>query len=109
MAFSGSVRLTGDSMLRIDLVGEIRDDECIQLQRMILRAIIDGEPDELLVDLERVTALSFTALFALVRGYVVAVEWAPGIGSSMRRGQVDRKLRATSTLDVLADSDDPER
>lgn len=106
MTFTGTVQPCDSSAIRLELVGELGDGTAVALQRMILDAIVDCLPDELLLDLDGVTVLGRTAVIALVSGYVAAIERGVVYRVVNAHRQALATMQATGTLDVLANSED---
>jgi len=106
LTFSGSARFLRDNVISVDLSGELRGLAVVKLQTMIFESIVAGLPDELVVDLEEVSFLGCDGHWALVSGYVVAVEYGTSYRVVNARGQVRSTLQANQTLDMLADSRD---
>ncbi|GAA4475606.1 STAS domain-containing protein [Phytohabitans houttuyneae] len=106
MAFTGITRRAGDAVIGVDLAGELSGPDVVTLQTMIFEAIIEGSPDELIVDLGGVVFLGADGHRALVSGYVVAVEYGTTYRVVSARDQVLGTLRANQTSEMLADSRD---
>jgi len=106
MTLTGTTRWTSATIICLDLVGELSVPGAATIQTMICQALVDGLPDELIVDLDQVTFLDGDGHQALVAGYVLAGEYGTRYRVVNAYGQVRARMRATETFEVLADSRD---
>jgi anti-anti-sigma regulatory factor len=106
LAFLGITRTTGDTTTRLDLAGELHGPDTVTLQATIFEVIIEGSPDELTIDLDRVALLGADGHRALVPGYIVAVEFGTAYHVVNAHAPVLDTLQSQHTYDMLTDSRD---
>lgn len=93
-------------VIRLHAVGRLQGVAARQFRLWIIEVIVVQWPDELVVDLDAVVCLSNAGVDALVSGYLTAIEHGTFYRVVNAHHQVRRVLRATGTLDLLADSED---
>lgn len=93
-------------VIRLDVAGALHGAAAERLTLMIVEVLVVHRPDELLVNLDAVDCVSLTGVRALLCGYVTAIDCGTSYRILNAQDQVCHLLRATGTLDVLADSDD---
>jgi anti-anti-sigma factor len=106
LTFSATTDRSNSLSVRLDLAGELHGPAVVQLRLMLLEALVEGSPDELIIDLDAVVCLSTGGLAALIDGYIDAVEYGTSYRVLNAHGKVHEAMRTTGTLDMLADSDD---
>lgn len=106
MAWSATQHRDGVRIIRLDLSGDLSGVAVEPLRLLVVHTISDDQPDELLINLDAVTALDAAGVEALISGYVTAIEHGSSYRVVNAHGAVRRVLNVTGTLDVLADSDD---
>jgi anti-anti-sigma factor len=94
------------SGIRLAIVGAVHGVAAGRVRSVLAHLITVTRPDLLRVDLAGVSWLDEAGLTALVWGYAAAIDYGSTFRVINSQGRVRRVLRATGTLDVLADSDD---
>jgi len=106
MTFSATIQPSGTADLRLDVRGQVLGAAATALEVLIIEAIVVRLPDTFLISLRHATALSIPGVRALLTGYITAVDYGTFYRVLHARGSVHHVLRATGTLEVLADSED---
>ncbi|WP_329064306.1 STAS domain-containing protein [Amycolatopsis sp. NBC_01480] len=106
MTFSVAIHHDSDTDMRVDVAGCVLGAAAIDLQLLITEVILLERPDTLVINLHDVTALSIAGMHALLTGYATAIDYGTSYRVLHASGQARYVLRATGTLDMLADSDD---
>lgn len=93
-------------LVRLDVAGEVRDADVVQLGGMILEAIVRERADEVVVNLAAVSFLDSLGVWALVRCYGEAIAYGSRYRVINARDQVRRLLSDDGVLEALADNED---
>ena len=92
--------------MRLSPKGDLHGAAVAQLLTAIVEVIVVDWPDELVIDLDLVVALSPGSVQVLMAGYLAAIERGVSYRVVNARGHALHVLRADGIADVLADSDD---
>ncbi|WP_229070217.1 STAS domain-containing protein [Actinoplanes sp. DH11] len=106
MSWSAIKMQTGDRVVRVDLIGDVRSPAAPALGSILVQVVGTGLLDELVVGLHAVSGFDVAAVSALMAGYGAAVEHGTSYRVVGAHGRVRHVLQRTGMSDVLADSDD---
>lgn len=106
MPFTSTKQYVTDTVVRLQLAGEVRGPKVNQLGMSIIESIVMDFADEVVVDLDAVRALDTAGVCVLIWAHHAAVEWGSVYRVVNAHGQVHRALLATGMQGVLADSED---
>lgn len=100
--------MRSDSTTRVWLRGEIDLGVADQALDVITKAVFDGDPPRVIVDLSEVTLLDSTGIGALIAARQVALRRSCSFAVENPKGMVARVLSVTGVLETLTDATVPE-